>query len=309
MTKKVSAFSHNRKRRVRGLTLIELLVAMVLMGLITVATVSMYSMISSSSKTVDASQELNDNARFIFEVIGQALRIAGYQEYLRKGEDAVALGGNVYPAVCTAGHCPIIGFNNASMPTGSVLNNFGTQDTGGATINFSDILVTTFSGSSVPSDPLTSDGTMIDCQGVARAGTQAAPADLGVSLFAVTKSAGEGEFQLSCMNREHNGSQPLVRGVETFQVMYGVDTDADSIPNRWVSAQDVSNWMQVRALRVGFVLRGAVGSAQIRATQTLYPLGEAFTNSSTESGMVFVAPADGRLRRAFATTFMIRNSF
>ena len=90
--------------------------------------------------------------------------------------------------------------------------------------------------------------------------------------------------------------------------MYGIDTDSDTVPNRWVSAADVGNWQTVRGIRVGMVIRGAPGSSQVSAAQTFYPLGRDFIGTSTEAGYIFVAPADGRLRRVYTTTYMLRNS-
>ena len=58
--------------RQAGLTLVELLVAMVLMLLVAIATVAMYNVSSSSYRTVDANQELQDSARFAMEIIGRA---------------------------------------------------------------------------------------------------------------------------------------------------------------------------------------------------------------------------------------------
>jgi Tfp pilus assembly protein PilW len=66
--------------RQQGLTLVEMLVGMVLMLLVIMATVALFSVTSSSYRTVDAGQELEDNARFAFEIIGQAIRQAGFQE-------------------------------------------------------------------------------------------------------------------------------------------------------------------------------------------------------------------------------------
>lgn len=294
--------------------MVELLVAMVLMGLVTLATVSLYSVTSQSYKTVDASQELSDNARYAFEVIGQSLRIAGYQEYLRNNPNAPTLAGRIYPAICVSavGACPIIGFNNSTIGTVSSDTDFGTTNSGG--INASDTLGATFSGASVPSDLAVADNAILDCQGVARPSPVDAT-DLGLSLFWVVNVSGEPS--LSCISRgATRNSQPIVRGVETFQVMYGIDIDGDSLPNRWVSAQDVTDWMLVRAVRIGFVLRGPVGSGQRQAgattttaERTYYPLGKDFIGASTEAGLTFTAPDDGRIRRAFSTTYMLRNSF
>lgn len=302
----------------RGLTMIELLVSIVLMGLVTLATVTLYSATSQSYKTIDSSQQLNDSARYAFEVIGQSLRIAGYQEYIRTTPAQPSLAGKIYPIICTsaAPPCPVIGFNNSTITSPATVDNFGTTNSGG--VNFSDTLGVTFAGSSLASDPAAPNNAVVDCQGVA----QPAPitsSDLGVSLFWVTTSKGEPE--LSCISRGDvaapggatRNSQVIVRGVETFQVMYGIDGDGDSLPNKWVSAQDVSDWMTVRAVRVGFVLRGQPGSSQgaavLAADNILYPLGEKFIGASTESGYTFTPPVDGRIRRAYSSTYMLRNSF
>lgn len=300
----------------RGLTMIELLVSIVLMGLVTLGTVTLYSATSQSYKTIDSSQALNDSARFAFEVIGQSLRIAGYQEYMRSDPSMRSLAGNLYPTVCTSTspRCPIKGFDNSKITSLGTSADFGATNNGG--INFSDTLGVTFSGSSLINDPATPDKAVVDCQGVAQPLPMTDATDLGVSLFWVTTSSGEPE--LACISRgtgAGRSSQVIVRGVETFQVMYGIDdsTPADSLPNKWVSAQSVTDWMKVRAVRVGFVLRGQPGSSQgtsqVASENILYPLGQAFIGTSTEQGLAFTPPNDGRIRRAYTSTFMLRNTF
>lgn len=306
-----------QRRLQRGLSMVELLVSLVLMGLVTLATVSLYSATSQSYKTIDSAQELNDNARYAFEVIGQAMRIAGYQEYMRNNPDAPNLAGKIYPAVCPSsiGLCPIIGFNNSKIVDPTSVTDFGATNNGGQ--NFSDTLGVTFAGSSLINDPATPDKAVVDCQGIAQP-SPLTTSDLGVSLFWVTQSAGEPE--LSCVSRGNvsasggakRSSEPIVRGVETFQVMYGIDGDGDSLPNRWVSAQHVTDWMLVRAVRVGFVLRGRPGSSQgtsaIAGGNILYPLGQDFIGSIAEDGLAFTPPPDSRIRRAYTSTYMLRNS-
>ncbi len=300
----------------RGLTLVELLVSIVLMGFVTLGTVTLYSATSQSYKTIDSSQALNDSARYAFEVIGQSLRIAGYQEYMRSDPATPSLAGNLYPIVCTSAstRCPIIGFNNSKVASITTGADFGATNNGG--INFSDTLGVTFSGSSLINDPATPDKAVVDCQGIAQTVPLVDATDLGVSLFWVTTNKGEPE--LACISRGNGAgrsSQVIVRGVETFQVMYGIDasTPADSLPNQWVSAQDVTDWMKVRAVRVGLVLRGQPGSSQgtsqVASENILYPLGQAFIGTSTEQGLAFTPPNDGRIRRAYTTTFMLRNTF
>ena len=63
MTRRLLAPTRNQ----RGLTLVELLVAIVLMLMVTLGTVALYTVNSSSKRTIDASQTLDDTARFVFE--------------------------------------------------------------------------------------------------------------------------------------------------------------------------------------------------------------------------------------------------
>lgn len=323
--------------RQSGLTLVELMVATVLMLLVTMASVALFNVSSSSYRTVDAGQELQDNARFAFEIIGQAARSAGYQE--RTGPTATGdLTDRVFgPTVIDAWR--VQGANNAQLSGGSSLT-IGANNG----VNNSDALVVRFFGSNMP-DPANPavpkfsgtfpvpDGSMIDCSG-RRVPYPGGSLDVGVSAFFVKVLNGEPE--LYCLSWNANDATPsfstsqIIRGVETFQVMYGVDTDADGIANRWISATAdldnplaLVNWNTVVAMRVGMVLRGPVGSAQVRTLKLddltdeekyYFPLGKDFTCGSScgspEDGLRFAPanPNDGRLRRAFATTFLFRNA-
>ncbi|PUA95941.1 MULTISPECIES: PilW family protein [unclassified Acidovorax] len=298
----------------QGLTLVELMVSLVLASLITLAAVGLYTVGISSYRTVDAGQELQDNGRFALEVIGQAARQAGYENYPEgyglRWTDTYATNTSLFPSVR--------GANNAKVASVTSVNDDGTNDNGG--YNSSDTLAFRFHGASLQSDRTKADGSMIDCQGVA----QTAPllpndmSDVAVSLFWV-KVDSTGEPSLQCISRGDPASpsrntQPIIKGVESFQVMYGLDVNANSVPEKWVSANDVTNWTQVSAVRVGFVLRGPPGSSQgyqgASATANenkLYPLGATFTGSSTEAALIFTPPADGRLRRTFNATFTLRN--
>jgi type IV pilus assembly protein PilW len=308
-----------------GFTLVELLVGITLMGLVTLATVSLYSVAQQSYKTVDAGQELQDNARYAFDVIGQAIRNAGYQEYIPLSTDVVysASVNQVNKlfnqgSVCPSGlaDLPIIGYNNATIASTTSTCDFGTTDNATSATGNSDTLAIRFFGSSFPnaSSATMADNTMVDCQGVAQAAPTGA-ATLGLSLFHVSLDTGTNEPSLSCITNTRN-TQPIIRGVESFQVMYGLDTDGDGIPNRWVSAQNITTtalWLNVRAIRVGLVLRGPVGSSQGASTTAsqndIYPMGQDFTGTlSSEAGLKYTAPNDGRIRKVFTSVFTLRNS-
>lgn len=296
----------------RGLTLVELLVSLILSSLITLAATALYSVTVSSYKTVDAGQELQDNGRFALEVIGQAARLAGYQNYAQRDgsgrDNSRRFAATSFPTVR--------GFNNAKVSTPGTITDDGATNNGG--VNLSDTLAFRFHGASLATDASKPDGSMIDCQGVAQNYPLNAD-DVALSLFWVANDS-SGEPSLQCISRGSptataltRNTQPILKGVETFQVMYGLDTNGDSVPRQWVSGQNVAaaDWIKVVAVRVGLVIRGEVGSGQAQSATTtendLYPLGKEFTGNSTETGLKFTPPNDGRLRRVFNATYKLRN--
>ena len=304
-----------------GLTMVELLVSLVLVSLITLVVLALYTSSASSYKTIDSNQQLQDNARFIFEVVSQAVRQAGLQDGAQyaafSGATVLVLPPTPDASVFT-GQPPLFGYNNGKVASLSDVSDYGANDNGGATINFSDVLGVRYFGSSrldtVPLDAGTADGSVIDCRGEPVRYPDAV-ADIGLSIFLVERRVSDNEPELKCVDRLRGGRWNLVSGVESFQVMYAVDTNAgeDTTPNRWLNGKQVGDanlWPRVRMIRVGMILRGSVGSATTQAA-VLYPFGEAFSNisgtPSAEVGMSFVPPNDGRLRRAFAFNLAIRN--
>ncbi|MET4579517.1 PilW family protein [Ottowia thiooxydans] len=320
------------RQRHRGLTLVEVLVAITLMLLITVATVSLYSVNASSKRTVDGSQQLDDVARFAFHLIGEAARNAGYANVallsrgIESGGGLAVPGGtvsNLFDLCETTANtipCPVLGFDNSTVTS----SNFGSRNSNAP--NASDSLGIRFYGSGADGrtgKPL-ADGTMRTCNGTAVAasspGMPTTVGELGLSIFYVDTDSNEPS--LYCYSDPGTASRDknaIVRGVESMQIMYGVDLclpladpacSRDGVPDRWVSAADVgdANWRFVKAIRVGLVVRGAPGSAQVSSTAALFPLGADFSNGNTEAGLSFTPPADGRLRRTYVTTFLLRNS-
>ncbi len=306
----------------QGLTLIELLVSLVLMLLVTIASVALFNVSSSSYRTVDAGQELQDNARFAMEVLAQAARSAGFQDRTGPSSDGKYYADSIFGPALPIQAWRVEGANNANIATIAQLNGGLTATPFGSNngYNQSDSLVVRFFGATSPTDVTKPDGTMMDCSG-RRIPYPTGPADLGISAFSVNVVAGEPELQCASYNPDGGAvsTTSIIRGVESFQVMYGLDTNGDEIADRWVSADSawnsataLPNWNNVVAMRVGMVLRGPVGSGQGKSATAsendLYPLGKDFVGSSTEVGMKFTAPDDSRLRRAFATTFTFRNT-
>lgn len=91
-------------------------------------------------------------------------------------------------------------------------------------------------------------------------------------------------------------AEEMVQGVENMQIQYGVDTDADALPNRYLNANQVSaaQWENdVVTARVSLVLR---------SLSELASEPQAFTFLGTE-----YTPTDNYVRRVFSTTVKLRN--
>jgi type IV pilus assembly protein PilW len=317
-----------------GLTLVELLVAMLISLVIALAAVSSLIVSRRGLATVDAAAQLGDNARFASALLLRLGAQAGFRdvEYVAtpRANNIVGLTGTPAPDVS--------GVNNAT-PSSTDPYNSSTARTTGSVGYGSDILVLrhqaaeTFPGSGI------SDKTMIDCSGNPSTTAPVDRDDRMVSVVYVDVS--QGEPSLMCSTGPST-AQPIISGVENFQVLYGVAgvtpntaitalTAAPVAPNvadRYLRADQMvvagneaatnANWSRVRSLRIGMVLRGAEGSTQQKEAQTFYPLGlakasatgtagSAMSSTGDDPGTIFTSPADTRLRQAVTFTIQLRN--
>jgi type IV pilus assembly protein PilW len=100
-----------------------------------------------------------------------------------------------------------------------------------------------------------------------------------------------------------SGGLELVSGVETFQVLYGIDTVQDQVPfaGRYVRADELNGTDEVVAVRIGLLVRAEQeGIAALGAPATQVVLDRELTGG--------VAPlTEQALRRLFVTTIRARN--
>lgn len=200
-------------------------------------------------------------------------------------------------------------------------------------INGSDILILRSQAAAlVPGSPK-SDGTMLDCMGARIDAVPTDRSDASVSMLFL-RVGSDGEPSLMCatgltksgVTTMEPAIQPIVQGVETFQVLYGVDGvlpntrpvgTGDSVAERYLRASQMLvpgdiegtrlNWQRVRSLRIGLVLRAAPNSTQDRwVRKTLFPLGEAMS-AADDVGARFLPTTDGRLRQALTFTVNLHN--
>jgi len=138
-----------------------------------------------------------------------------------------------------------------------------------AVANGSDVLAVRFPGAG---GGTSGDGSVLDC-----AGFGVASFEEGWSIFYVAKN-GDGEPELRCKYRGTGNwsADAVVTGVDSFQVLYGIDTDTprDGAANRYVNAdairaldaafaglpaQELNRrtwWKRVVSVRIGLLLHG-----------------------------------------------------
>lgn len=277
-----SGVSRVRRRFMRGVSMIELMVSLTLGLLILGTLMSLFLGVSRTSRTQNASAQLDDNGRFAMESVARVVRLAGYRNW----------GGSQASPPGYAG-------------TGDPVVNGSDGDD--ADLGFSDTLVVRFHGSG--NAPGVADGSVTDCMG-APVPEGATVADWRVNTFAVNSNGGT--LQLTC----DSGAGPVVlaNGIDSFQVLYGLDlVGSDRVPDLWTSATQVATrWDQVVAVRVALLVSGNASARGTVADDNVYRLfGGDYAEGSDAGVVVDAAEHDAafrnRLRKPFVTTIFLRN--
>jgi type IV pilus assembly protein PilW len=244
----------------------ELLVAITLGLFVALAAGSLFASGGTAYLSQTQSAEADEGGRYAIDMVGRAIRQAAWVDW--QHADIAALMGGGEPA-------PLGGLDASSVSKGSP----GIQDAVPSQVNGSDVLAVRFHGSGTSKG----DGSVLDCAGFP------VPQDQeGWSIFYVSRSA-EGEPELRCKYKGAGGwgADAVIGGVDSFQVLYGVDTDepADGVPNRYVNATAVdaldaalvlngssaaereadlrrrTYWKRVASVQYALLLRGSSGAA------------------------------------------------
>ena len=93
------------------------------------------------------------------------------------------------------------------------------------------------------------------------------------------------------------GVVELADGVEDLQILYGEDTGGDQYADTYVTANAVTDWEDVRSIRINLLLRSEDLLTQVPRTIQ-------FNGGTVNSG----PGADRRLRMAYSTTVTLRNN-
>ena len=322
--------SHITKKQ-RGLTLVELLVALAISTVITIAAFSALIISRQGFTATDVASQLRDNSRFATDLLQRLGVQAGYVSDTFNTRPRLINAPNPNPSVT--------GFNNALINTADPQNQFTARPT--TSIDGSDILILRYQPSETFPASGVVDSSMVNCVGNPANAAASDPADWVVNIIHIAINAQDGEPSLMCAVIDSSGTQlpqPIIRGVETFQVLYGVNGvslvgEPTAIPNtqnvatRYLRADQMivagnqlatnNNWRRVRSLKIGMIIRGPAGSASEQADITYFPLGSgpasaggaAGTSTATvgDRGSAFRPGSDTRLRQVVNFTIHLRN--
>lgn len=295
-----------------GLTLVELMVSITVSMFIVLAATGLLLSTKSGYITQSDQVQILDTGRFAIEIIARTLRQSAYANW-----DAME-GPVVTTEFLGAG---VSGLDAKSLKGRTA----GIDSPVSKSVNGSDVLAIGYFGAGSGSN---GDGTVLNCAGFgvgAANGAVATEQDRDLSVFYVAEDS-TGEPELYCKYRGDNGwaSQAIARGVESFQVLYGLDTDDDAMPNRFMNATAIdaldsildpnrqddagravakkkqSHWRKVVAVRVALLVRGAhpAGAGKTAGEYDLFGKAYADANQASDPG---VRIKESRLHKDFRT--------
>ena len=257
--------------RMSGFSLVELMIGLALGALITIAAVSLFSTNQRTFALQRALTDIQEQGRFTLDFIARDLRKVGFSRPTLPGVTGVVLepldllGVNVQPSI----------ESGADPEASDVLriSYHGDQDCEGDTSALEQLVVNSYE--------VSADGDLV-CVG------SLPPAGSGLLVEDVNNIA--------------NGTV-LISGVESFQVLYGVDPSRNGIPNvqQYVRANDVAG-EPVLSIRIGILMRSgdqSVGQAagEVRDFTVLDKVLIGGDAPLVEQG----------IRRLFVTTVRVRN--
>lgn len=306
-----------------GWSIVEFMIAVALGLLVTLLASGLFFASGSNYRNHSETMWLSDGGRYALQIMAQSIRQSAGVNW--DGDDApFELSAEISAA--------IDGRDAASISKASD----GISSPLVAVANGSDVLALRFSGSGGGAN---GDGSSLNCAGFG----VAAPADAnarGWSIFYVAADAA-GEAELRCKYRGAAGwgGDAIVRGVDSFQVLYGLDTDTpvDGLPNTYLNATAVrglddalalvgatpeelardfnrkTHWKRVCSVKLALLLHGDSNSRAdtVRTSFDLFGAAYSETHGEDQGALVvegnFPPSQRYRARKVFSMTVALRN--
>ena len=98
-------------------------------------------------------------------------------------------------------------------------------------------------------------------------------------------------------------TEEVLRGVENMQILYGQDTDNDSQPDQYLTANNVTDWLEVVSVRLGLLVQSPDPINDVNDTNTYIVAGTPIADTAT----TITHAGDRRIRYSFTTTVELRN--
>lgn len=281
-----------------GLSLVELMVGLTLGLVLMIGVLQVFLASRQTYASNEAMARLQENGRFALEFIASNARQSGYTDPRTRLETGLSTD-------------PIVG----STANGC------TNQKGLANV---DVLACSSDGGGSATDsigfamqPPLVDGVRRDCLGNS-VGTAADDDKVIINHFGIVVDPVTQEASLGChaWNVTDNGwnpgsgidFQPLIEGVDSLQVLYGIDDSSGTsrTPSRYVGADSVTDWTDVLAVRIS-VLANSVNPVSPPPTNRNFVLLDAEPLAPVD----FLGPdgnPDDRARQIFSTTIHLKNA-
>lgn len=311
MSRHFSVRRRSAPRGSRGLSLIELMIAMTIGLVILMAVSSGYLSGLAMQRTHTDVSHLQESGRFAFELMAKAARVSGYRNtYAVYPTGATGGVPSEFCSTATLGS-QILALNDPATISPASTTLAGTTVT---VLNSSDVLRVRYFGEDNAAGTA-ADGSVLDCLGnaVRRGGNSSVPVE--DTLYVATDSTTDPsnpQPALFCRNSTAGGNgTALIPGVENMQILYGEDIDSDGRVDRYAPYSLVSNPDSVYTLMVSLVLVTPNIVATNGVARTFNHFGTDYAAGGVapvgDSGSVFTAAADGRIRLQVSSTFALRN--
>ncbi|MFZ6727556.1 PilW family protein [Undibacterium sp. MH2W] len=318
-----------------GISIVQLMISIALGLLVLLIAMAMVVTTKVAFSLQTDLSDMQESSTFAMDNIARSLRQAGYLSYDISGTSQL-LSATASP--------DIIGLDASSLSAtttdiSTVLK---------STVNSSDVLAIRFFGAG---NTKNGDGTILNCAGFsvpAPLSSETADEDRGWSIYYVAENSNK-EPELFCKYQSINSksgnmswsAQAIIKGVESFQVLYGIDvpvSESRSI-KRYLNANEINAmdaglvltgntsieksadlnrktfWKKVNEVRVAMLLSGEAGTRSDSLTTTYHLFGEAYAAIAGETDKgTSIKEIDlplekrNRLRKVYVTTVVLRNN-
>lgn len=291
-------------RRQHGITLVELMVASTLGLLVILAAISLMLVSRHTYVALDEQIAVQETGHYAMAILARSARQASWSDW-PPGDSAL----RPYSSAIRG-----LDAKSLRMASEDIENPIPAVSHG------SDVLAIRFGGAA--------DGSMLNCAGFAVSKT-----DEDVQGWSIFFVGGErnAEPELRCKYRGKNSwrTEGIARGIESFQVLYGIDTNADGLPNQFLNAsqieqlnaglddeeEDGNYWNKVTAIKIAMLVRSNRNVHEAGPPPPYHLFGENYSRNygGTDRGTL-VSEADipatlhARFRKVFVVTIPLRNN-